>query len=100
MVVNSNIIYMFGRAKTDHWCAMPAELDFTDTLWKELAIPHKTKSEDQGCQKSGELNMNEKYDKCHTFDINFIELHQYSNNYNNSGKSNYFQTSKGIVFGI
>ena len=75
---------------------MPSKLNYTDTFWKELAIPHKKMSEFRGCNKSGELNMNVKYDTCHTYDINFIDLH-YSNNCNNSGKSNDFDTLKGIV---
>jgi len=46
---------IFFRAKTDHWCAQPAGLDFPDNVWKSIAIPQRTSHDSKGCEKSEKL---------------------------------------------
>ena len=71
---------------------MPAELKYTEEAWKELAIPQKKKSEVENCNRSGKVNVNENYDKCHTFDINFIDLPNHTSKCYNVGKFTCLET--------
>ena len=80
MIIQTNIITfiffdIFGwwfRAKTDHWCSQPDGLNFPDDVWRDIAIPQKKSNDSKSCEAFEEL----KYDKCHSYETNFVDLKQ------------------------
>ena len=72
---------MLFRAKTDHWCAKPPELDLSDIDWRYLVSPLKVKettakkNETTNCKESEKIE----YDMCHMYDVNFTALFEKHN---------------------
>ena len=66
-------MYIF-RAKTDHWCSKPPGIDYDESTWKELAIPHKEEIS-KSCA-SVESGAAEKlhYETCKMYDVDFEGL--------------------------
>ena len=83
------------RAKTDHWCAQPAGLDFPDNVWKSIAIPQRTSHDSKGCEKSEKLQ----YDKCYLYDVDFKQMKEKYGNDVDKIKGNFifFYTMQNIV---
>ena len=68
----STNFFVFIRAKTDHWCEQPEGLNFQNDVWKSIAIPQEMKNDSKSCSASEELQ----YDKCHVYDLDFLQLMQ------------------------
>ena len=58
---------------------MPDEVSLASSDWKDLAIPLTQKNDTKKCKESRKLE----YDKCHLYDVNYVELLQkYQGNLN------------------